>query len=178
VFSPRESLSRKEEKELFREFMEDYNTATLPRSITNICSIQIKDVVFIYVHCHLFVYLLLFVYSEKYYDLDKWTAAQSRAGLNEDKYFGMSDEQKLRALKQEESLKRKQTLESARLATMVAALKEVKESRNKQSWATDAWADVERRQINSLAKPTFESIEKQRQQKKLDAEMEAKKKYK
>ena len=134
----RETMSKRDEKELFAEFAEDFNTSTLPH--------------------------------EKYYDLDKWERSeQARVGTR-DELAGLTDEDRMRVERQRARQSTTQAHEDARIQTMKLLMAKERAS------GSEAWQEIERRQQAGLQKSTFESIAKQREQDKKDAEALAKQK--
>lgn len=167
----REVMNKREEKDLFSEFAEDFNTSTLKH--------------------------------EKYYDLDKWERKMAAQGDKVDELAGKTDEERIasvantrarterrsRGLRDaqcslcamllsllrsiERQRARATTLaahENARIQTMKLLMQQERAS------GTEAWQEIQKRQDASLKKATFESIAKQREQDKKDAEMLAKQK--
>ena len=138
----RESLGRREERELFAEYMEDYNTATLPH--------------------------------ERFYDAEAW-ARKEREGKEQRPddlgLVGMSDEERLRYLRRKREEEGRKAQEDARLQEMKRALEVAKER------GGGGWEEVQRRN-EVTAKPTFESIAKQREKDKKAAEDKLKRKWK
>ncbi len=124
----RSQLNKKEERNLFSEFVEDYNTATFP--------------------------------SLKYYDLAKWekeNAPKSDDAASE--LIGLSDEEKVRVMRKRREAEAKLKAEQARTAVMMGQLKQAKDTDSK------AFAQIEQRVLaETIAKPTFESIAKRRQE--------------
>ena len=138
----REALSRREEKEQFREFMEDFNTATLPH--------------------------------DKYYDLEAWARKEREAregNVDESGMAGMTDEERLRYQRRRREEEAKKRMEDERLQQMRRALERAKEA------GGGGWAEVQKRN-EVTAKPTFESIAKQREKDKKAAEDKLKRKWK
>ena len=134
----RETMSKRDEKELFAEFAEDYNTSTFPH--------------------------------EKYYDLDKWERSeQSRVGAR-DEMAGLTDEERMRVERQRSRASTAAAHEEARIQTMKLLMAK------ERAAGTEAWQEIEKRQQAGLQKATFESIAKQREQDRKDAEMLAKQK--
>jgi len=128
-------LNRKEDKELFKEFAEDYNTATLP--------------------------------SLKYYDLESWEKEQRAAGVGrgDDEDEGLTDEDRVRKQRLRDMERHKNQAESDRVLAMLQNIKQAKETNHA------VFGEMAARYKEQLtAKPTFESIAKQRQ---LDKEAKA-----
>ena len=146
----REALNRREEKELWLQYMEDYNTATLP--------------------------------DDKYYDVEQWMRKQREAkqqqqqqkGQARDEHehgSGLTDEERMRLERRRREEEGKKRLEELRLNEMKRALERAKEQGGGE------WREVQKRNEVS-AKPTFESIAKQRELEKREAELKMKRKWK
>ena len=139
----REALNRREEKDSWLQYMEDYNTATLPH--------------------------------DKYYDIEAWMRKQREgklAGVRDDeKESGLTDEERVRLDRRRREEEGKKRVEELRLHEMKRALERAKEQGGGE------WREVQKRNEVS-AKPTFESIAKQREMEKREAEQKMKRKWK
>ena len=142
----REALNRREEKELWLHFMEDFNTATLPHA--------------------------------KYYDIEHWARQQreqrQQAGggqRDDEKDAALTDEERVRLDRRRREDDSKKRVEDLRLHEMKRALERAKEQGGGE------WRQVQKRNEVS-AKPTFESIAKQRELEKREAEQKLKRKWK
>ena len=141
----REALNRREEKEAWLEYMEDYNTATLA--------------------------------DDKYYDIEAWMRKQREAraaaggARDEEKDSALTDEERVRLDRRRREDEGRKRLEDLRLHEMKRALERAKEQGGGQ------WNDVQKRN-EVTAKPTFESIAKQRELEKREAEQKMKRKWK
>jgi hypothetical protein len=124
----RETLGRKEEREYFLEFMEDYNTATLP------------DV--------------------KYYDLGKWAANPANKKLLGASLDGLSDEDRLRVLRQQEREAANKQMDISRVMALKQELARTKDQ------DPSAFKQLKQDYLESvIQKPTFESLQRRREEK-------------
>ena len=127
----REALSRREERELFAEFCEDFNTATLP--------------------------------SDKYYDLEAWSRREREAAAGpasaaaSASASGLSDEERLRHVRRLREEEGRRRVEDERLREMKRVLEQAKAA------GGGGWQEVQRRHDPAQARPTFESIARQRE---------------
>ncbi len=144
----RGNLNQREERELFKEFIEDYNTATFPDTK---------------------------YYDLQKWDAEQ--RAQGKKGLSSsvgDKpdYTGMSDEDILRLERQRQREEESKSREQAAVLAMRDQIKQAKEAHS------SAYYDILDKQAKELHKPTLESIAKQREEEKKRKEREAMRKYK
>ena len=142
--SGRDRLGKREEKEMFAQFVEDYNTATLPHV--------------------------------KYYNVEKWERAEAAAGRLGHGAAGkgaMSDAEALRVEQQSRRHAEASEREAARVAVMKEQLRQAKDEN--RAVYTEL---VERKRVEAMTAPTFESIAKGREEEKKRKEMEAKRKFK
>lgn len=175
----RETMSKREEKDLFSEFAEDYNTSTLKQSertarvqgtrvdaglpdAANRTAHSLSPLIH-FCSCCTSV-------SEKYYDLERWERSEAARGAKVDDLAGLTDEERMRVERQRARASVAAEHENARIQTMKLLMQRERES------GTAAWSEIQKRQDASLQKSTFESIAKQREQDRRDAEMLAKQK--
>ena len=115
--------------------------------------------------------------DDKYYDMETWMARQRLAkaaggGRDESKDSALlSDEERVRMERRQREEEAKRRVEELRLLEMKRALERAKEE------GGGKWSEVQKRNEVS-AKPTFESIAKQREMEKREAEQKMKRKWK
>lgn len=109
--------------------------------------------------------------SEKYYDLEKWlsdprnqTRDESLAGLEH-----LTDEERLRLERQREMEARAKAAEEARVHALMQRLREDRGGAYEEA--------KQRYEEQRLHRPTFESIAKEREQRKLEKEQAWRKRY-